>query len=808
MKKSFNALRIRFYSFFVLFVLALFSVVAITSFQQQQSVVSIAVSIAGMPILDRAVSFIDGDKYELLVDSLDPYDPFYIEMQKKFRELKEDMQVQFLYSMAIDRYGNHIFIFDGEDPDSEYFSFLGEIEDVSDYDASFLLTYETGEPQYTRVMYDYTDWGRLVSAYTPIFNSAGDIVGLAGVDFDGDEIYRAIMTRLWQLIALAVGLAIAGIFLFFFLMKDLAGQNKDIKQRDNLLSTVNNAITMLLQAEKDEFEGTLWESMGMMARTIDVDRVYIWKNHLIDDKLHCTQLYEWSEGAEPQQNNDFTVDISYESNIPGWKEKFMRRECINSIVKDMSPEEQAQLAPQGIVSILTVPVFMREEFWGFVGFDDCRNERIFTPNEESILRSGSLLIAYALLRHDMTQRLETALKESNAAGIAKGNFLSNMSHEMRTPMNAIIGMTMIGKKAENIDEKNRALNKIGDASSHLLGIINDILDMSKIEADKMELVPVEYNLNKMINNVLTVINLRADEKNQLLSVTVDNNIPKFVIGDDQRLSQIITNLLSNAVKFTPEEGKINLDVSLYNEVEDMCELCFKVTDTGIGISKEKQEKLFSAFEQGDEVTHRIYGGTGLGLSISKRIAEMMNGKIWVESEPDKGAKFIFTVQLKRSDRPDHFFDDIDFTGDPDDADQNFREIYKTDEFKDKHLLIAEDVAINREIVISLLKDSGLIIECAVNGKEALDMVSADPEKYDIIFMDLQMPEMDGLEATRKIRALPFPGIDKLPIIAMTANVFKDDIDACFKAGMDDHLGKPLDFDKVFVKLSKYLKPIE
>ena len=787
----------------MLFVLALFSVVAITSFQQQQSVVSIAVSIAGMPILDRAASFIDGDKYELFVESLDPDDPFFVETQALFHELRADMQVQFLYSMAIDRYGNHIFIFDGEDPDSDHFSHLGDIEDIDDYDNSFLLTYETGSPQYTEVMYDYTEWGRLVSAYAPIFNSNGDVVGIVGVDFSGDEIHSAILTSLRQLIILAGILAAVGIFLFFFLMKDLTGQNKDIKLRDSLLSTVNNATTMLLQAEKDEFEGALWESMGMMARTVQVDRVYIWKNHTVGEKLYCTQLYEWSEGAEPQHNNEFTVDISYDDNIPGWKEKFMRRECVNNLVKDMSPEEQAQLTPQGIISILTVPVFLREEFWGFVGFDDCHNERIFTHNEESILRSGSLLIAYALLRHDMTQRLETALKESNAASVAKGNFLSNMSHEMRTPMNAIIGMTAIGKKADDIDEKNQALNKIGEASTHLLGIINDILDMSKIEADKMELVPVEYNLNQMIKRVLTVISLRIEEKHQILSVNVDGNIPKFVIGDDQRLSQVITNLLSNAIKFTPEEGKINVDVSLCDETDEMIELRFAVSDTGIGISAEKQEKLFSAFEQGDEVTHRIYGGTGLGLSISKRIVEMMNGKIWVESELNEGAEFIFTVQLERSSHKDNKAGD--FSGDDIEGHEN---ISHTDEFLGKTLLVAEDVAINREILISLLKESGLTIECAVNGKEALDMISNDPEKYDIVFMDLQMPEMDGLEASRLIRSLPVADIDKLPIVAMTANVFKDDIDACFEAGMNDHLGKPLDIEKVFDKLSKYLKPIE
>jgi len=320
----------------VLFVLALFSVVTINSIQQQQSVVSIAVSIAGKPILERAVSLIDGDLYERLVETLDRNDPFFIETQAKFQELKNDMHVQFLYSMAIDADGNHIFIFDGEDPGGENYSPMGTIEDISDYDDAFQLTYQTGTTQYTRLMTEYTMWGRLVSVYKPIFNSNGDVVGIVGVDFDGNEIYNSIVTRMWQLIVLAIALSIVGIVLFFFLMRDLAGQNKDIKQRDSLLSTVNNAITILLQADKDEFNSALWESMGMMAKTVDVDRVYIWKNHELDGKLYCTQVYEWSENAEPQQDNEFTINISYDESIPGWKERFLQRECVNSIVSDMS----------------------------------------------------------------------------------------------------------------------------------------------------------------------------------------------------------------------------------------------------------------------------------------------------------------------------------------------------------------------------------------------------------------------------------------------------------------------------------------
>ena len=424
--------------------------------------------------------------------------------------------------------------------------------------------------------------------------------------------------------------------------------------------------------------------------------------------------------------------------------------------------------------------------------------------------------------HDITdiRRRELELKkarmEAEIASQSKSNFLANMSHEMRTPMNAIIGMTAIGKKSESIEEKNHALNKIGDASSHLLGVINDVLDMAKIEADKLELSPIEFCFERVLQKVLTVVNFRVEEKEQRLTVNIDKNIPRFLIGDEQRLVQIITNLMSNAVKFTPEGGHISLNAFLVSENEGNCELRIEVTDSGIGISTEQKERLFLAFEQAEAGTSRQYGGTGLGLTISKRIIDLMGGKIWVESDLGKGAKFIFTVKAQRSDKVDENLDLFH---------KNKGDNTNGGEFTGKNLLVAEDVEINREILISLLHDTGISIDCAENGEEVLKMVETNPDKYDIIFMDVQMPFMNGHEATRRIRAFEASRHEKsstsfttgetrsnnrnlrrqIPIIALTANVFKSDIEDCLTAGMDDHLGKPLDIDRVIEKLRVYLK---
>jgi signal transduction histidine kinase len=452
--------------------------------------------------------------------------------------------------------------------------------------------------------------------------------------------------------------------------------------------------------------------------------------------------------------------------------------------------------------------------------------RTFTLGQHSVYQRKSNA-GYIFLMSDVSKFIE--LKEkAEAASRAKSDFLANMSHEIRTPMNAIIGMTAIGRETQDIDRKNHSLQKIEDASVHLLGIINDILDMSKIEANKFVLSAEEFEFEKMLQRVVNITTFWVDKKNQNFTVHTDKNIPHVLVGDDQRVAQIITNLLSNAVKFTPDNGEIRLEINLVEEddpslKDEICTLHVSVTDSGIGITKEQQARLFTSFEQAENNTSRKFGGTGLGLAISKNIAEMMGGHIWLDSDAGNGSVFSFTVKLGRSKRSaegcavggSKTHSGQDTHGNATDKTAN--------DFGGQCILLAEDVEINREIVLTLLEQNNLIIDCAENGKEAVRMFSETPEKYNMILMDVQMPEMDGYEATRQIRAIEAEMKVRLtasysegkqshdgnlhgliPIVAMTANVFREDVEKCLEAGMTSHIGKPLDIGEVFRVLRKHL----
>ena len=606
-----------------------------------------------------------------------------------------------------------------------------------------------------------------------------------------------------------------------------------------------------------------------------------------------------------------------------WPEEWLHQLKNGRPVWSVTKRDYPGLFGEAVSTVLIIPVHIRGEFWGFVDalYAD---EREYEEEDASLLEAAGILLISGIMEQELNRSLVNAREAALAASQSKSDFLSNMSHEIRTPMNAIIGMTSIGESAGDIDRKDYSFGKIKEASTHLLGVINDILDMSKIEAGKLELSCIDFSFEKMLQRVVNVISFRLQEKQQQFHVAVDYRIPGMLLGDDQRLAQVITNLLSNAVKFTPEGGDITLSAESLGQQDGRYGVQVSVTDNGIGITAEQKARLFSSFSQAESGISRQFGGTGLGLAISKRIVEMMDGDISVESVPGKGSTFTFTVWLRPSQKAPQPLLDLSINWDnirvlavDDDATvldyftrlagqlglacdvagsaeealhrieqngaynlyfidwkmpgMNGMELTRhirgsggerpvvaiisasdwdamEDEAKDvgvdryvqkplfastiadlvnecvgtadistdsedesyegvfagKRMLLAEDVEINREIVFSLLEATGIAIDAAENGRLALEFFIKNPSQYDIIMMDVHMPEMDGYEATRRIRAADAPAAKTVPIIAMTANVFKEDIEKCLASGMDAHIGKPVDVDELLLKLRETL----
>lgn len=584
-----------------------------------------------------------------------------------------------------------------------------------------------------------------------------------------------------------------------------ASSFSEIASRNRLLNAANMAAIVIIGGYHQEYETVLRQALQTLAESIEADRAYLLRNTVCDERLCFYTRAFWDKDVAMEQASPANA-TAYDDVYPSWKTEMDEQFNIRARACDLPPGIKAALGPSEIFSAMFVPLYMQGDFFGVLGFENRTSGHIFTKDEAEIMRSGALVIAASIARHETMQQLSKAKEAAISGTKAKSEFLSRMSHEIRTPINAIIGMTTLAKKNVNPDNIGYYLDVIDMSSKQLLALINDVLDMSKIDAGKIGIQSEPFDFEEMLDGVVSIVKIKAAEKHQALLVKTEADLSHTMIGDSLRLSQVLINLLSNATKFTPDGGEITLAVTDKKELitddprDALPWLHITVADTGIGISKETQSNLFQVFEQGDGSITRVYGGSGLGLSICKKLINLMGGDIRVESEEGKGSRFIFEIPVEWGEKTARAIAEAQGCATHEAAASG----RPGPQWLGRTILLAEDIEINREVVMGMLDETGVEIVVATDGEKAYELFRDAPGRFDLILMDVQMPHMDGLTATRLIRELDDPAAATVPILAMTANAFAEDIDACLGAGMNLHIAKPIDYKDLICTLSEYL----
>jgi PAS domain S-box-containing protein len=711
-----------------------------------------------------------------------------------------------------------------------------------------------------------------------------------------------------------------------------------IEYRDKLLYAANNAAALLLEVTTASFEETLLRSMEIIAEAVDVHRICIWKNYEQEGRPHCVLIEEWVSKLRPPAS-EYPTDVSYDDVLHGWHEKLSTGHILANQVAKMSPDEQAQLSPQHIKSLLVTPVFAKDVFWGYVGFDDCFKARDFSENETMILCSTGRLLGNAFFRYEMLmqleaimeaehkanerldvmldalplicnlwtqeyavfdcneealrlfgldrktylekffelapeyqpdgqptaekaktmlekafaegrvvfewmsqnldgtlipmelsltrveykggyiavgygrdlrehKRLEAEIKEAlniaQDASRAKSEFLSHISHEIRTPMNAILGTAEIQLQKESIQpDIEQAFNIIYNSGNLLLNIINDILDISKIEAGRLELVNSKYDIPSLIYDTMQINMLRYESKPIEFELKVDENTPLNLIGDELRIKQVLNNLLSNAFKYT-NKGKVEFEVSAENlsKTKKHCTLIFRIRDTGQGMSQDQIDKLFDAYSRFNVEANRAIAGTGLGMTITKQLLDLMDGEIEVKSKPGEGTLFTVRLPQKLGGTAVCGTEIVGSLRKP-----NIQNMPKAKRLQIIHeympygkVLIVDDVESNLYVAKGMMLPYGLRIETVKSGVLAVEKIK-NGRVYDIIFMDHMMPVMDGMEAAKIIRSM---GYNK-PIVALTANAVAGQAEMFLANGFDGFISKPIDSRELNSTLNQLIR---
>ena len=664
-------------------------------------------------------------------------------------------------------------------------------------------------------------WGRFYSAFSPVFNSKGEVTAVVAADFIAEWYEKEIEKNQWTIIiGCAISLALS-LLITLILTRQYSRQMEAVKENvcglaQDLDSLMNGDMGNTVEKISSDFESDDIKALknhtlelrnniqnyiahtttqaNSMITAMASDYRSVYHVNLDEDDGVC-----YRDDPDDPEQTPVGVHFPYMERFTWYAEHTVAKMYREGFLSFINPDHvRKRLATEPIIAYRYLANRKGREYYEMIRMAGVRRAQDRDDNMVHAVGLGFTVID-AEMRETMARNeaLAEALSMAEEASSAKSAFLSSMSHEIRTPMNAIIGLDTLALRDDSLTPQTRDyLEKIDGSARHLLDLINDILDMSRIESGRLVLKKEEFAFNTMLEQINTMVLSQCRDKGLQYECRILNGVDDYYIGDATKLKEVLINILSNAIKFTDAPGSVALTVEKTAAFEDQSTLRFCIRDTGIGMDPDYIPKIFEPFSQEDSSRKNKYGSTGLGMAITKNLVEMMNGSIRVQSQKGAGSTFTVTVTLKKCAGSGA----VGKASDP--RDQMRQTGAETGaELSGRRILLAEDVEVNAEIMMDLLTIEDMDADHAENGRIAVDMFAGSKAgTYSAILMDVRMPRMDGLEAAAAIRSMDRPDAKTIPIIALTANAFDEDVQRSLQAGMNAHLSKPVDSDHLFQTL--------
>ncbi len=824
-KHSFKSLSVRLPLLFVICVLIVLGIMIPLVYLRFQSRMIDQYSRMGKGVTQLMVNAFDGDKVDEYIEKNVTL-PEYTNLVNYFYTLRDNYpDILYMYVYRFEEDGGHVVI----DLDADWW------ENGEGYEPGYIWSLEELEEPFRSHLKDVME-GKEITGYSeltkedgylytytrPIFRSDGSYACTACVDFSMDYLSGEDKAFTLKLALLLLGISVVVLIVIIFVVRrrvtrpinDIShcasqfAYDTEEDRKNNLLLLdelkihTNDEIEDLYQVLRSVASDSLKSSENLSQAQMDIkgrdgmitamaaDYRSIYYVNIDRDECICVRASTKQYADRMWAGRVFPFQEGFVS----YCEKYVTEEYKEGFLNFIKPENiRAGLSEESMISYqyLTVKEGVEE-------YEMLRMAGVRTIEERDDKTVHGVGVGFSNVdrrtREEMEQKraLTEALARAEEANAAKTAFLSSMSHEIRTPMNAIIGLDNIALHEADLPQHTRdELEKIGSSARHLLALINDILDMSRIESGRMVLKEEEFCFREMVEQINIIINGQCEDKRLTYDSRMIGNVDDYFIGDPLRVRQILINILGNAVKFTDSPGTVTFTIEQMEDSDDRRMLHFTMKDTGVGMDPAFIPKLFEPFSQEDATTTNRYGGSGLGMAITKNMVDLMGGKVSVESEKGQGTTFYVDIPLQRADHTE-----ASDSPEPEDTEISLAGL---------HVLIAEDVELNAEVLTDLLEMEEITSEWARNGKLAVEMFAqSETGRFDAILMDMRMPVMDGISATKEIRKLERPDAAEIPIIALTANAFEEDVKQCLQAGMNAHLSKPVDIDQLKKCLGRLL----